>query len=156
MGRAIRVDGDVRPIIADHVGNLWRHGTVEMEREWTLEGVSRKKREKELLEAVAQCAKCFTFYEKRGNDCCPECGHTQVPQSRELKAKTGGLKEATPEEIAEIAAMRARKREQGQSQSFDELVKIGKSRGVKNAEGWANHVIKAREEKLAKSLSGKS
>lgn len=40
----------------------------------------------------------------------------------------------------------ARKREQGQAQSLDDLIRVGRSRGMRNAEAWARNVIQGRED----------
>lgn len=51
-----------------------------------------------------------------------------------------------PGELKELA-MQARKREQGGAQSLQDLIRLGQSRGYKNAVAWAKHVIAARQTK---------
>jgi len=149
LGRAIRVDGETRPIIADHVGNLWRHGTVEMDREWSLEGMSKNLREKELLTAVCQCPNCFAMFEKA--PVCPECGHEMTTQERELRQKKGGLSEVEAAEIERLAMEAKRKRmDQGAAKTEGELVRLFMARdGMPRfkALARARHVIKGRKEK---------
>jgi hypothetical protein len=40
---------------------------------------------------------------------------------------------------------REAKREQGQAQTVEDLIAIGKRRGMKNPHGWARHVLAARQ-----------
>jgi len=121
-GRVIRPWESKRPIIACHVGNLWRHGTVVMDREWSLDGMSKKLREDELLTAVCQCPKCFATFEKA--PACPECGHEMTVAERELRQKKGGLSEVEAAEIERLAAMaRGRRMDQGQAKTREDLIK---------------------------------
>jgi DNA repair protein RadD len=142
LGRAIRIDGQTRPVIADHVGNLWRHGTVEMGREWTLEGVSKRKREKELLAAVCQCPSCFVMFEKAA--CCPECGHEMERRERELKGKRGSLNELTAKEIEEVAQAAAFAKSPAgiEAAKRARLIRAGFARGEKDPVKFARDGIK--------------
>ncbi len=142
LGRTIRVDGNVRPIVADHVGNLWRHGTVEMHREYSLEGKTRKERQKELEAALTQCPACFSFHERTTTRCCPECGHVPDAKERKLVARKGELKELEAAEIEAVA--RQKREEQGKAKSLDDLIALGKQRGMKDPDAWAVRVINAR------------
>jgi len=131
-GRVIRWWDGKRPIIADHVGNLWRHGTVEMDRKWSLDGVPKSVRERELLEAVSQCPHCFLMFPKA--PICPECGHELTVAERELRQKKGALSEVEAAEIERLAeAARQRRMAQGQAKTEAELVRQfmaqGSSRG---------------------------
>jgi superfamily II DNA or RNA helicase len=146
LGRAIRIDGDIRPIIADHVGNLFRHGTVEMEREWSLDGVSRKKREKEVLTSVRQCVKCFVMF-AAGPSCCPSCGHVPEINERTLKERKGTLKELSAKEIEEQARLaKARKAKAS-------LIRQGFARKVRNPFQFAAREAAARKLKEAQIIS---
>ena len=50
VGRALRpADGKRYAIVLDHAGLVAEHGIVEMERIWTLDGVEKKKKDKELM-----------------------------------------------------------------------------------------------------------
>lgn len=46
-------------------------------------------------------------------------------------------------------AMRQHRREQGQAQTLEQLIEIGRKRGMKNPRGWAMHVMRARQSKRA-------
>ena len=150
LGRCVRKDGDTVPIVADHVGNLWRHGTVEMPRRLTLENVSRKEREKEKLEAVCQCANCFVFLPKFTGPC-PRCGFLAPVQSRKLKKVKGSLKELSAKEIdAAVLASQARK-EQGMAKTEGELVAQFMARGSSRQKAVyrARIILRARRIKSA-------
>jgi hypothetical protein len=62
----------------------------------------------------------------------------QVQKPRELKVLEGELVEV---EIAQ----RQRRREQGSAQTLEQLIKLGRRRGMKNPHGWAKHVLTARQ-----------
>jgi len=147
LGRAIRKDGELRPIIADHVGNLFRHGTVEMQREWSLEGVSKTKRDKELLTQITQCPNCFAVYAKA--PCCPHCGSQAAAQKeRELRRKEGELKEMQAKEIERIAREKIQaKKAQSGAGSLEDLIKVGIARKMAHPARWAKHVFEARKAK---------
>jgi hypothetical protein len=51
------------------------------------------------------------------------------------------------EELKAREAIRGRKREQGTAQTLEDLIRVGKARGMKNPYGWANNVFKARNSK---------
>jgi DNA repair protein RadD len=51
-------------------------------------------------------------------------------------------------ELQELAiAARARKQEQGQAQSLQDLIALGQQRGYKNPVAWAKHLLAARQTK---------
>jgi hypothetical protein len=70
-----------------------------------------------------------------------DCGHVFAPpERRELRQVEGELQELA------IAA-RARKQEQGQAQSLQDLIALGQQRGYKNPVAWAKHLLAARQTK---------
>jgi len=79
---------------------------------------------------------------------CEECGHKFAAESRrELTTVAGTLQELRVEAARERNEKKQRKREQGQAQSLEQLVELGKSRGYKNPVGWARKVHAARVNK---------
>lgn len=147
-GRVIRPYEGIRPIIACHVGNLWRHGTVEMAREWSLETVPKSQREKELLAAVSQCPQCFVTFAKAA--VCPECGHELSVTEREIRQKKGALTEVEAAEIERLAAeAMAKRRAQGQAKTEAELVREFMARGSSRQKAIyrARMVLKGRRKK---------
>lgn len=130
VGRALRPKPDGGPaIILDHVGNWMRHGRVEEEREWTLDGQSAKKRPKEVVIATKQCESCFAVFT---TPACPQCGTVREIQSREIEQKAGTLKVLTE---ADIEAIRNKHQEEHECQSLGDFIALGKKRGY--AAGWS-------------------
>jgi hypothetical protein len=72
---------------------------------------------------------------------CRECGHEFAPQeARELKVVDG--------ELVELQAV-AKRREQGNAQSLQDLIALGHQRGYKNPTAWAKHVLAGRQRRSA-------
>jgi superfamily II DNA or RNA helicase len=141
IGRCLRpAPGKRHAVVLDHVGNCHRHGLPTDDREWSLEGVTRRQRE--AAPSVRVCPSCFCAM-RSGTQQCSECGHQFQPERRELQHVEG--------ELQEVIARQARRDEQSSAQSFDDLVRIGHRRGMANPHGWARHVMAAREAKRARS-----
>lgn len=148
VGRALRPsDGKKFAVILDHAGNTMRHGLVEEEIEWTLEGRPAGKKNSEAQVKVKVCPKCFAA--QAPNNVCRYCGHIFETKEREVQRQEGELKELDLEAIK-----RQRNKEQGRARSYEELVAVGLARGMRDPLGWARHVVAARQEKEAR-LSGK-
>jgi superfamily II DNA or RNA helicase len=140
VGRVLRIaPGKERAIILDHVGNCLRHGLAEEEREWSLEG--RKKKSKKASDEdappVRQCPKCYACHVPA--PICPECGHVYELKKREIEQQDGELVELNAAWMA-----KQRKQEQGQAQSYEELLAIGKARGYRMPHFWAKRVWNSR------------
>lgn len=136
-GRALRPQ-DEHAIILDHAGNALRHGLPCQERTWSLEGREKKSRfDDESGESVPikQCPKCYACHSPAPQ--CPECGHVYVVQARKIKEQAGELQEIDPALFRKQA-----RQEQGRAQTVGDLVAMGYS------EGRAEHIIRARQEKL--------
>ena len=99
IGRALRPDGDKVALIMDHVGNTYRHGLPDDEREWSLEGSKKKDGSEESGPAVRGCDKCFSVYSSFLPRC-PQCGHEPEVQARKgvPDEVEGELEEVDPEE----------------------------------------------------------
>lgn len=138
VGRALRPsEGKEYAIILDHVGNYERHGLPNEEREWSLDGISKKK--KESVSTLKICPKCFAAIQFWP---CSNCGHMEAPKGRgELENIDGELTEVTKRMVS------SKRIEQGKAKSFDDLVALGRSRGYKRPELWAKHLINARQAK---------
>jgi DNA repair protein RadD len=136
IGRCLRPSpGKPAAVILDHVGNTLRLGHHLEDRDWTLDGI--KKRDREVAPSVKVCPACFAAMASQVRQCV-ECGHEFQPEKRELRQVDG--------ELVEVA-MHARKREQVQAATLEELVAVGQRRGMKNPRGWAMHVMAARQSK---------
>jgi superfamily II DNA or RNA helicase len=138
IGRCLRPQAGKVAVVLDHVGNLQRLGHHLEEREWTLDGV-RKRAKDAAAPAVRICSTCFAAMPATAQ-ACPECGAVQVQKPRELKVLEGELVEV---EIAQ----RQRRREQGSAQTLEQLIEVGRRRGMKNPHGWARHVLEGRQAK---------
>jgi superfamily II DNA or RNA helicase len=140
IGRGLRIaPGKSDLLILDHVGNVGRLGHPLDPREWTLDG--KKKREGERALSIKVCPACFSAVASKAQ-ACPECGHRFAPERRELESVPGELRE-----LERQAQQQEHRREQAQARTMQELVAIGKRRGMKSPYAWAHHVMQAREAK---------
>lgn len=152
VGRALRpASGKTHAVLLDHVDNWRRHGLPDDDRDWSLEGrsASRRKSTDQQIEN-RQCPECYAVNPGRAARCC-ECGHEFRVMGREVEQVDGELVEVDTETARRQRSPEvvARLREQGRAASLDALIELGKQRGMKNAEGWARHVLAAREAKRA-------
>ena len=130
IGRCLRPQPGKRAVVLDHVGNTLRLGHHLEGREWTLDGVVRRDREK--APSVKVCPVCFAAMASAAQ-VCGDCGHEFRAEVRELKVVEG--------ELQELQA-RTRKREQGSAQTLEALRELGRQRG--HRPGWAERVYQAR------------
>jgi superfamily II DNA or RNA helicase len=131
-------------IILDHVGNCLRHGLLDEDREWTLDGKPPARsgtKEFEAVVNVKQCPKCFAVHDKQPS--CPLCGFVYEVADAVPEQVEGELQEVTPEEIAAIKE--DRRRRQGAAKTLEELKAFGKEMGYKP--GWAPKVWASRQGK---------
>jgi len=129
IGRCLRPQPGKRAVVLDHVGNSLRLGHHLEEREWSLDGAT--KRDREASPSVKVCPTCFSTCATLAA-VCGECGHEFRTEVRELTVVEGELKELAV----------TRKREQGTAQSLDDLRQLAKQRGYKP--GWAERVYQSR------------
>ena len=138
-GRGLRIaEGKRDLMVLDHVGNTLRLGHPLDVHQWSLEG--RVKSQRDAAPSVKVCPRCFATSPSAAH-LCRDCGHVFTPQEqRELKQVDGELQELRHQQ-------RARRREQGSAMTLEQLVDVGKRRGMKNPRGWARHVLAARQAK---------
>ena len=121
--RAMRPDADnpgKRAIIIDHVGNVFRHGMPDDEREWSLE---TKKKKQQRTMSVKTCPQCFTAMYSTVKEC-PVCGHVfAVTEERSVKEADGQLLK-----IDEVRRKQKRQ-EVGKAKTVAELEEIAMRRG---------------------------
>lgn len=122
-------------IIIDHVGNVERFGLPNQDREWSLQGVVKKKQTAKIGEpTVRVCEMCFaTFWSKER--ICPECGYENEPTKQEIEL----IREAELKEIKEERQRKIREKVQtyvtpDMCQNMDELKEYQLLHGYKN--GW--------------------
>ena len=122
-------------IIIDHVGNVERFGLPNQDREWSLQGIIKKKQTAKIGEpTVRVCEMCFaTFWSKER--ICPECGYENEPTKQEIEL----IREAELKEIKEEQQRKIREKVQtyvtpDMCQNMDELKAYQLLHGYKN--GW--------------------
>ncbi len=144
LGRPLRPAENKQVRILDHAGNIHRHGFAETERQWSLQGIHKKTRVKEMLDAIRQCNSCWGWFAPvLANPVCPQCGVLAPTKQRATKEQEGELKKLTPEEVeAELVLSKAAIAERKACKTFAELQAYGKRTGKKP--GWAFHVWRNR------------
>ena len=122
-------------IIIDHVGNVERFGLPNQDREWSLQGIVKKKQTAKIGEpTVRVCEMCFaTFWSKER--ICPECGYENEPTKQEIEL----IREAELKEIKEEQQRKIREKVQtyvtpDMCQNMSELKEYQLLHGYKN--GW--------------------
>lgn len=78
-------------IILDHVGNVFRHGLPDDLREWSLEGVSKRKKSESGSVGIRTCLGCYLCHSPA--PVCPYCGYEYQMTARQLAEEAGELKE---------------------------------------------------------------
>lgn len=132
--------------ILDFVGNYLRVGVPDEPREWSLDRpITRRKSLNDNGDFYIRCCpECYMTFKTA--PVCPYC-HAEYPlHPREIQAHGNiELARITAEETARIEkTKKAARAEQGRAQSFEELVKLGRSRGYKNPAFWAAQVLRGR------------
>jgi DNA repair protein RadD len=151
LGRGLRTcDGKENLVYADHAGNFARHGNPLMQREWSLAAAETQQRSVAQEMPVKQCPKCGGTVAAAATVCgafVPSkrgpCGHVFVVQGREIEQVEGELTEI---ELAalKVQEQKAKRVEQGSAKDRDTLIAVGRKRGVKSPERWADHVLAGR------------
>lgn len=147
-GRILRTyPGKSRAIILDHAGNSNRFGLPTDDRQWSLDAARHAKRNggvSENVSAVRVCKKCFSA-SKAGSIRCGDCGEPFPVDAREVKHVAGELQEFT-------SSNKKPRRQSNPADDLEGLIELGRIRGMKNPEGWAAHVMEAREKKRARRV----
>lgn len=145
LGRGLRKKPEPA-ILLDLVGNIERLGLPDDDREWSLEGRKKVKRE---VEAIT-CEECFATHPPA--PVCPECGFRYA--KKEVAAGGGRQIEEVETDLEEIdieAVRRARQIEQAQAKTLEELIALATARGYRSPKKWAAHIFTAR---MAKEQQG--
>ena len=132
--------------ILDFVGNYLRIGMPDEEREWCLDKpcLRRQELDKDGNFYIRSCPECYLTFPTA--PVCPFCGTAYPLHPREIQAHEEiEIARITAEEVARVEAAKKKSRqEQGRAQSFEDLVKLGRSRGYKNPAFWAAQVMRGR------------
>lgn len=142
IGRALRIDKNKdKAIILDHVGNADRHGLPCQERDWSLNGKIKSKK-KSGQEPIKTCPECFCVVSSFTKTC-PECGHEFVVESRdEIVEQDGDLVKINKDGFGKGVSFRD---QQKNAETMEDLIRIGRSKGMKHPYGWARHVFQSRQ-----------
>jgi superfamily II DNA or RNA helicase len=139
VGRGLRTcAGKPDLIVLDHASCVFTHGLPQDPREWTLD--AKPKRAGANAPSVRECPSCFACHAPA--PACPCCGHVYV---RETVPQGPEQVDGELVEVDEAALRRQRNREQAQAQTLEQLIEIGRRRGMKSPYGWAKHVLAARQ-----------
>lgn len=142
-GRALRPHPDKREsIILDNVGNTFKHGFPDDERDWTLDGEKRHAGtgDGNGPSEFVQCENCYLIFH-RTDPACPKCGWVRPVQEREIEQVDGELSKVDDLEKERIRIHM--KREVGQARTREALQEIARQRGYHH--GWVEHVLRARQ-----------
>lgn len=113
-------------IIIDHVGNIFRHGFVDDNRNWTLD---TKKRKEENTVKIKECPSCYAVY-SADKPKCPNCGfECHIVKQTTGKKKTIDIDLKEVKRIEDIKAMSYN--EYSKCSTWDELAEFQKARGYK-------------------------
>lgn len=134
--RCMRYQEGKVAIIIDHVGNVGRFGTPDMEREWSLEPKKGSNTTVEEENPVKQCQECY-YTVLRSTQVCPECGNEFKAEEVEVEQIEGELVE-----IDSLGVFTTDYREPKDCKSMGELYTLAKNKGYKP--GWAYHQGKLR------------
>ena len=144
-GRILRVfPGKTGATILDHAGNSLRHGLPTEQRDWSLSGSATKGTDAERAASVRVCPRCFSA-QRSGRPACANCGAPFPVEPRVVAKAKGTLTEVTQEDIDKRRARQT----VGQTKDLAGLTALGRMRGYKDAERWAQYVIQGRERKRA-------
>lgn len=148
-GRMLRPRPGKCAVYLDHAGNFMRHGMLEEDRAWSLEGRKKSKRKADNdnepgIDRLSTCPQCFSIHLPA--PVCPGtmpdgtlCRYEYPVQYREIKEEAGELVKITAEELDEMR--RVKRVMQGKAQSLEQLLAQGISRPR------AMKIIAAREAK---------
>lgn len=143
-GRGLRQDGTGVPhILIDMVGGFAKPnlGLPDEDREWSLDGRKKIKREMELL----VCPECFAAHPPAAK--CPDCGHAYQKKPVTAGGRVIDEVEGELQEIDVEAIRRERKREQAEAKTLDDLIALATARGYKKPEAWAAKIFTYRQQK---------
>jgi DNA repair protein RadD len=144
-GRGLRaMAGKDTAWLFDHANNSKIHGLPDADRGWSLAG-RQKRASKSDGPPTKQCALCFAWVAGAAS-VCRHCGYKFETQSREMELVDGELAEVSKVERERRDAM---VKNQQLCESKEDLVTVGRLRGYKSPERWAEHVWKGRQAKVA-------
>ena len=140
-GRVLRPAEGKTAYILDHAGNCIRHGLPCQKRQWTLDSRKRKGKPSQQEFPVRLCEKCFAAMPAAARTC-TICGTAMPVKPRHVQQLKGNLAEVDKEAL--MRQRDARRTEQYEAKTLEELIRIGERRGYKNPGWWARKVLGGR------------
>ncbi len=142
VGRVLRPRPGKTAFIADHAGNILRHGLPDDEREWSLDSGKRKPRDDE-DQPLRRCEECFWMMPAWAKKC-GNCGAVFTPAERNGPLMVDGeLVEMTRESLEAARTRDNLRAEIARANNTAALQAIAERMGYKP--GWVKHV---RESKI--------
>lgn len=132
--RCMRYKPGKTAVIIDHVGNVFRHGFPDDDRQWDLYAKPDKKSRKKSEVRAKECPECMAAVPSAAAEC-PHCGY-------KFRAEGGELEEDGSAKIEEIKRITADYTRPGDCRSYRELLEYAKNHGYKP--GWAWYQAKER------------
>lgn len=145
VGRVLRpMPGKAFGKVIDAVGNCLIHGMPDEDRDWSLEGLPKKRGSKvKQIDKVRQCPTCYE-YNASAATVCVGCGTPfPRPSGDGPKEEAGELQEVDQLTAEELRRSKARKI--ARAKTLEELLEVAKELGYKP--GWARRYHAAREAK---------
>lgn len=146
IGRVLRpAPGKDHAIILDHVSGTATHGFPDDDREWSLDGVKKRKKNATADEEmrVKTCPDCFAVHPILPN--CPACGHIYATKARQPEYADGELAEISRSAVlTDLALKHEVGRMMRDAQSLSDFQKIAAMAGYKS--GWAYHRYRAKHQ----------
>ena len=113
--------------ILDHSSNIYTHGAIDADREWSLKGGKKnkpKQTDEEKSIAIRQCSECYAIHPTAPE--CPACGFVYQIKARDYKQVDGKLVQIDYDKIereqAEKKEKQDRKYEVSAAKSLEELM----------------------------------
>lgn len=129
--RPMRYKEGKTAIIIDHVGNVGRFGTPDIDREWSLEPKKGSNSTVKEENPVKQCMECF-YTVLRTATICPECGYEFGREEKEVEQVESELVE-----INSFSGFTTDYRKPEDCKNMAELYQLAKNKNYKP--GWAYH-----------------
>lgn len=132
--RCMRYKPGKTAVIIDHVGNVFRHGFPDDNRDWDLYAKPDKKAREKPEVRAKECPECMAAVPSTAAEC-PHCGYKFRTEGREIE-EDGSAK------IEEIKRITADYTRPGDCRSYRELLEYAKNHGYRP--GWAFYRAKER------------
>jgi len=161
VGRVLRpAPGKAAAIVLDHVGNVYRHGFPDDQRDWSLDDRLRTGKGGPPAPCIRTCESCFAAFAPQ--PICPVCGADCAPPARIIRQQDGELQELAREAVRDRdldrLMLQAKADEfkrvmlpQIKARTLQQLIHLGQSRKYKNPVAWAENVYSARQRKNGQS-----